>query len=165
MMKMNQGEFFKEFVQRTRYNYEVLVRGEQYNITALVNSIIGLLIFPKEIKVDIHSNSDLEQVLLEMVGYLIPPYDTEENKKCEKIVQHMRNAVAHANILFEGESPSMKSKEQEVKYVIFKDFRILDYMQDIKEQNFELNLPVQLLEKFLLTYSEQFLTQKNVLTF
>jgi hypothetical protein len=97
-----------EFALRTRKNLEAIdhlltVGHEVYEITQLVNSTLGLLVFPQQAYVDQIPHTPLKE--LERDGWHIPKvtggFDQAEN--LNQLIRYLRNAIAHFNIKFIGD--------------------------------------------------------------
>jgi hypothetical protein len=95
-----------DFADRTRSNLEVLKRaqasGERvYEVTALVNSLLGLLVFPQQRFVDSIPETPLGD--LRAQGWPVPTIegDFEQARNLRELIRYLRNAVAHFNLKFE----------------------------------------------------------------
>lgn len=98
------------FAKRTRKNFEHIERvrkeADVHVITQLANSLFGLIVFPweKEVK------KRLEEMKLDAPGW--PRWAEWEDLKgdchtLDRLIKHLRNAIAHGRILFEFESPDL----------------------------------------------------------
>ena len=106
-MNYNHEDLLADFASRTLHNLQ-LIRGikhrqpqaQAYEVTQLINSMLGLLVFPKEKYLDEIPEKTLEELKAE--GWPIPEvrsgYDQVPNLR--KFLSMMRNAVAHFNIEF-----------------------------------------------------------------
>lgn len=97
----------KDFATRTRKNLETIrelkdsdAEGEIYEVTQLINSLLGLLVFPRQefmTAIPRTSLSDLEEA-----GWSIPtvvgsgPQVTDLNQ----LVSYLRHAISHFNLRF-----------------------------------------------------------------
>lgn len=95
----------QDFAQRTQANLDAIRRlraeGQPvYEVTQLMNSLLGLLVFPKEKFFEVLPNMPLNQLKRE--GWPVPvisgPYRQARNLK--QLIRFLRNAVAHFNIEF-----------------------------------------------------------------
>lgn len=98
----------RDFAERTRKNLDMLRRLQNenpdleiYEVTQLVNSLLGLLVFPQQS----YFNSIPETPLEELVdqGWPVPevigPYP--QAKDLKELVRYLRNGIAHFNIKFQ----------------------------------------------------------------
>lgn len=106
-MNYDHEHLLADFAKRTRHNLQ-LIREVQasesekqaFEVTQLINSMLGLLVFPKERYLDDLPDKTLDELRTE--GWPIPevhPSFTEpENLK--RFLGYMRNAIAHFNLEF-----------------------------------------------------------------
>lgn len=98
---MSNFDLEDEFIARTQKNLRAIEclkekGGEVYEVTQLLNSMLGLLIFPKEIfskKIQ-----DKSWDLMDKEGWPLPSGDHAKVLGLKQLVRNMRNAVAHFNI-------------------------------------------------------------------
>ena len=102
---MNYGKNNKEviynYILRTRENYFAIKKyGSEFEVTQLINSLIGLLIIPNEAETlrIIDEELFLDEELIE--NY--PQYYAAEVPDAREFIRHLRNAVAHYGITFKG---------------------------------------------------------------
>jgi hypothetical protein len=105
--EMDYQNLVRDFIQRTRKNLEYIEKAhatdpsaEVYEVTQLINSLLGLIVFPKE-QYFLHiPETPLEDLAAK--GWKIP--DVKGNfskiKNLRQLMQYMRNAVAHSNLEF-----------------------------------------------------------------
>lgn len=148
---MKYEEFVADFAERTFENLMLVCdkktqSGEGYEVTQLINSFTGLLIFPKEKdkKEDLDSwkkeliefpkHSKVEQAY--DAGVNAAPhgeyYRPSGSSKYFRLVYHLRNAVAHENVVvhdshigpmssvegFKFTDYNPNNKEQEISFVL-----------------------------------------------
>ena len=93
-----------DFATRTRENLETLRRshanGPTYEVTQLINSLLGLLVFPQQEFVDEIPKTTISE--LEAGGWPIPmvPAPFEQVSNLQELIKYLRNAVAHFNLKF-----------------------------------------------------------------
>jgi len=98
-------EFIKDFAERTKANLEFIEgrakRGDTvFEVTQLINSTLGLLVFPKEQymrKIPDTSLAELEEQgwpRIKVVEGKLP----EDN--LQQLMRYLRNGIAHCNIEF-----------------------------------------------------------------
>lgn len=105
---MNYDDLLKDFTKRTKRNLAVIEelheKGEEvYEVTQLVNSCLGLLVFPKERFIQEIPETPLEQ--LEQEGWPIPKLtgNFPQARNLRELIRYLRNAIAHFNIEFIGD--------------------------------------------------------------
>lgn len=95
----------RSFAARTRINLEFIEKQQQlgqdvYEVTQLINSLLGLLIFPQQRFLDAIPKTPLKE--LEAQGW--PEIQiTQGQSECQTLydlVRYLRNGVAHCNIRF-----------------------------------------------------------------
>lgn len=100
-----------------------------YEVTHLLNSLVSLLIIPKETfytskSKGIEDNAISERLLIQLRQSI---EDNAKNKdeilpiKLNEIIRHMRNAICHGNIMFRGEKPPRDSDPVIVRAIEFGD--------------------------------------------
>ena len=154
----NGKEFFvKDFYRRTLMNLE-RYNGE-YDVTFLINSMVGLLIVPKE---KFFASEELldryvDAQILERVRSCIKKnlVDKEDNpnKSLEKIIRHLRNAVSHGRMTILGEMPVRKGELVPIGSINFIDKG--KYKDNASKKwvytYFEMEINVELLKEFCCT--------------
>lgn len=94
-------ELEDEFIVRTETNLRAIEnlrkQGEHvYEVTQLINSLLGLLVYPREVFFD-----DIPIVTRETMkkdGWPLPDEEISQIQCLSALVKNMRNAVAHFNI-------------------------------------------------------------------
>ena len=110
-------DFVSDFAERTLANLEKIENEKsddaKYEVTQLINSLLGLIVFPKERKV---MDDEWGKALAKYIK--IPPkFNVEENK----IIQHMRNAISHSHIFFESGNILDKNGKKQITSIKFFD--------------------------------------------
>ena len=105
---MNYESVIRDFAERTRKNLRAIEDlqakgGEAYEVTQLVNSMLGLLVFPRERFLDQIPQTSLSD--LEADGWPVPKVvgDFPQARDLRELIRYLRNAIAHSNIEFIGE--------------------------------------------------------------
>ena len=105
---MNYESVIRDFAERTRKNLRAIEDlqakgGEAYEVTQLVNSMLGLLVFPRERFLDKIPQTSLSD--LEADGWPVPKVvgDFPQARDLRELIRYLRNAIAHFNIEFIGE--------------------------------------------------------------
>lgn len=106
---MDYHSLVEDFARRTRSNLEALHRLQQngtevFEVTALVNSMLGLLVFPQQAYVDQLPEVSLEELARE--GWPMPRVvcQTKEVANLRQLVRVLRNAISHFNIEFDSDN-------------------------------------------------------------
>lgn len=106
---MNYHTLIEDFARRTRSNLLALRNlqnsgVEVFEVTALVNSMLGLLVFPQQSYVNGLPEVPLEELACEgwPIPHVLDGYPQVANLK--QLVRHLRNAIAHFHIKFETDS-------------------------------------------------------------
>lgn len=101
-------EVIRDFADRTRKNLhaidELQAEGrEVYEATQLINSTLGLLVFPQQEYVDRIPETSLHE--LRQNGWPVPTCrkEAEQVQNLNQLIRYLRNAVAHFNIEFIGD--------------------------------------------------------------
>ena len=119
-MNYDHEKLLSDFANRTRQNLQLIreiretqPEREAYEVTQLVNSMLGLLVFPKEHYLDEIPNKTLDELKNE--GWPIPEvrHGLTEAKDLKDFLRLMRNAIAHFNVEFaqneKGEITGLKA--------------------------------------------------------
>ena len=138
------SEFLKDFVLRTKANISMCQ--SPYEVTQLVNSLIGLLILPKEQYYQNIQDDMINSQLLTTIKQKITINSPEKNYNLKQIVRRLRNAIAHFNIECKADIET-----HEIDHIIFSDF---DHGNDSQTPNFQISLSVDLMKKFVYQFSE-----------
>ena len=155
MMYASETEYVREYIDRTKWNYNFIKRvSDSFEVTQLINSMVGLLIIPKERYLDQITDNLIDQGLLDKMIRCIRKDDYSDTT-LRGIVKHMRNAVAHGRIEFRAEKPPLNGLPIIIHSVVFKD------QTNPKQPSkyFEIDIKADLLEKFLLAFADGMQTQ------
>lgn len=146
MMPATEKEFIRDYIERTKLNYERLKAGP-YEVTQLINSAIGLLIIPEQKLYDKITNKMIsKQLLNELIVHIqINTYDKQPNLKI--IARHLRNSVAHARLELKAQEQPEFDKPLLIESVIFHEMRMA-------EKSFQIELPIETLEQFFYAFSD-----------
>lgn len=147
MMYVSKETFIKEFAERTKANYQRLRTGP-YEITQLINSMIGLLIIPEQRVYDKISDSLLDKQLLNKLkdSSCLKRYTYPKQLNLQQICRHLRNAIAHSHIDFKAIQPPILTDPITIESILFSDTDGTHY--------FEMQLSAALLEEFLFAFSD-----------
>lgn len=102
---MEYQHLIEDFASRTRDNLRCInalkASGiEVYEVTALVNSMLGLLVFPQQRYIDSIPETSIAE--LANRGWPIPTVvgDFPQVRNLRQLVRHLRNAISHFNVEF-----------------------------------------------------------------
>lgn len=124
-----------------------------YEITQLINSLIGLLVFPQQGYYDVlkYNESTIEREMSTLYNYINKGYKKdvysntydEDRKKIYNVLRHMRNSTCHNRMGIKPESANGK----EITHICFRD-------EDKENHQFKLTIDVNDLEKILIEISD-----------
>ncbi|PQV63899.1 hypothetical protein B1R32_108110 [Abditibacterium utsteinense] len=106
-MNYDHEKLLADFADRTLHNLQLMreiqktqPEAKAFEVTQLINSLLGLLVFPKERYLDGIPEKTWEQLKAE--GWLIPNVRSgcEPPPNLKEFLRLMRNAIAHFNIEF-----------------------------------------------------------------
>ncbi len=143
---MEYKKLLKDFIERTRENHYSYTGN--YEVTNLINSSLGLFVFPEQKFFENISDNFISQELLdELKSNTENEYDEEKNLK--NICKHIRNGVAHFHLKFEA-------KNNEISKII-----ISDKPPKSEIYKFKISFSTVLLEKFFFEFSQAILDDTN----
>jgi hypothetical protein len=106
---MDYQALIEDFARRTRSNLKALRQLQEsgvqvFEVTALINSMLGLLVFPQQSYIDQLPEVSLQE--LAAAGWPIPEIhgNYPQVKNLKQLVRHLRNAISHFNIEFEPDN-------------------------------------------------------------
>ena len=117
---MSNFDLEDEFIARTQKNLIAIEclkeKGvEVYEVTQLLNSMLGLLIFPKERRLYEKIQPKSWDTMVEE-GWPLPSGDNAHVSDLEELIRHMRNAVAHCKF-------NLTTDHDEISSIEFRNFR------------------------------------------
>lgn len=141
MQFLRPDKIMPEFVDRTLKN----LRSQRslYDVTQFINSLVGLLILPKESAFDSIEDSDVSASLLQEIQNKVTickKGDQDEKKDLRNIVKHLRNGICHWHVDFYGSNYIEK-------------IQIQDFTPNSQIQTFNGQFEVELLKKFVFEFS------------
>ena len=115
---MSNFDLEDEFIARTQKNLKAIKclkqkGGEVYEVTQLLNSMLGLLIFPKERRLYEKIQPKSWDTMVEE-GWPLPSGDNAHVSDLEELIRHMRNAVAHCKF-------NLTTDHDEISSIEFRD--------------------------------------------
>lgn len=147
------------------------VSSDFFEVTQLINSMIGLLVFPEQSYYRLLSNKqeDLEKEYPTLFKYVVgnrgdyrntyfedDEYSIPEKANPQNLIRHLRNSVAHRKISIFPVNGRLGDDTNIIKAVTFKDSRkrpikFSDGTRKLgQEENFELTVDVKDFEQFLM---------------
>ena len=114
---MSNFDLEDEFIARTQKNLRAIEclkekGGEVYEVTQLLNSMLGLLIFPRARFFE--KIQDKSWDLMDKEGWPLPSGDNAHVSDLEELIRHMRNAVAHCKF-------NLTTDHDEISSIEFRD--------------------------------------------
>ena len=105
---MEYTDLVKDFVSRTRANLEFIRNQDKssdvYEVTQLINSMLGLLVFPQQKYINEIPETPLQE--LEKEGWPMPKmvgkFPPAPNLR--QLIRYLRNAISHFNMRFLSDS-------------------------------------------------------------
>ena len=101
---MMSEDVIRDFAERTRLNLRAIERLETdghdvYEVTQLVNSTLGLLVFPQQEFVDRIPETPLTELVRD--GWPVPTVrrGADRVNNLNQLIRYLRNAIAHFNIV------------------------------------------------------------------
>lgn len=147
-----------------RRNYTI---DNTYEVTQLVNSLVGLLVFPEQKKYKYMDKKEsdlplklpiLNKCVTEDKSFVLDYYIKKtgglEEKSPSNILRHMRNAVGHERIMIHPQNARLENGQNQITAIVFQDEE--EYEKDgrhIKNQ-FRLKVSVNDLEALLMEISD-----------
>lgn len=144
---MEERKFIRDHAKRSRENYELLKSGGSAT-TALIDSLIGLLILPSqelfnEIAGDMLDDGALLEEILSETTFL-----SSTPRSLYKLAEHLRNSIAHKAVTVSAEKLPEPGRPVSVNWLKFKD-------QNRRESTvFQIEITVEGVEKFFYAFSE-----------
>ncbi len=147
MMYAKGNDFIKDFAARTKENLTALSNGP-YEVTQLISSTVGLLIFPEQKQFNRISDSLIDTKLLDCMKNSIVLNTYRKPINLQEICRHMRNAISHSSLEFEAEKPVITTDPLTVNSVIFKD------TDQRSGEHIKIKITIDLLREFLFSFSD-----------
>ena len=153
--------FIKDFVVRTNRNLEYIEEkkengDEVYEVTQLVNSFLGLIVFPKEKAGEqIRRISDI-QTIIDDIEFEVRRNTYSYKRRdinLKNFLYHIRNAIAHGGVEF------FHDESNEIHSISFYDY-IRNKRGTIRE-NFYIVMDISQIREFVKLFSEKFIETYN----
>ena len=154
MMYKKPEKFEKDFIVRTKSLLDNYSR--DYDVTLFINCMLGLLVIPKEKHPNLLTNDIIPPDMLERI---VKCCRKKKEKELKEIIRHLRNAVAHGNIVFEAEKAPNGTVGTTIARITFFDGKLYDEQNKpikITRSNapFKFEIDYKLLKEFVLVFSD-----------
>ena len=181
MSGYNMKCFATDFADRTKTNYEIVKksRDNHYEVTQLINSLLGLIVIPTEafydeIIADIISKSKkvemfrkyndqikkIDNIICESIENKKYYNDYSEEENAITVIKHIRNSIAHGGnegLMFYPIN-EMESGENKIKSIIFYDNnKYISKFNNVEHSyEFYIELTIGQLKKLVVSISNLF---------
>lgn len=151
-MQYDKQNFLKDFINRTLINLEYIQQAEKqgkevYEVTQLVNSCLGLIVFLQQYGDELITDADICPIFLkELKESVIENTYTKDKKKDRReanfnnILYHLRNAISHGKLDFKNEE---HNGQMQICSIEFEDKR----KKEGKTEKFIIKLSIEQIEK------------------
>lgn len=149
-----------DFINRTKaiiqqYDSFQIVEKEKYEVTLLLNCLIGLLILPQQHWFDSLPTDIVSQKEWGINPKHISSIKDGETKNVKNVARHLRNSIAHYNFkVFENKSKDISS-------IKFEDFLPADKKTKEKIKTFEATIPISCIRQFTTKITDTFANEMN----
>ena len=104
-------EFVIDFARRTRSNLEYIEAAEErgesvYEVTQLANSLLGLLVFPREHYMQTVPDTPLSELVERGWPDIRPTHGQLPQDTLRQLMRMLRNSIAHCNVEFVADQDS-----------------------------------------------------------
>lgn len=137
MSMIEDDALVKEFARRTRDNLFRIEQDGDYEVTQLINSLLGLLVIPEQKCFEKLSKVSMDSDFIKQLQFKITKNSySNEDINLEFIARHLRNAICHGGIKFIGDGKNMIVKvlfTDDYKGKVFSvelDFKDIHYLID-----------------------------------
>ena len=102
---MDYQSVIRDFANRTRKNLDFIDQSKEnssevFEVTQLVNSLLGLLVFPQQRYFDSIPPKSLDELIEEGWPEVRVEGDFKKHKDLKELMRYLRNAVSHFNLEF-----------------------------------------------------------------
>lgn len=153
MMSVDKKQREIDFVNRTKYNLDLLIGFSNFDVTALINSCVGLFIYLKENHYAEIKDNLINKVLLDKLLDCV-----EKDKKGYAVVnnlkdfcRHLRNAITHGHFDFIEEKSTCVNEYNIIHSVWFEDY------DQNGNMTAKITIPVETLKEFMYAFSDAML--------
>ena len=149
-MEYAKGPLFAvDFANRTKENL-ALLGNSPYDVTQFINSLIGLLIIPREYGYEFINDALLDSKLRDAIFQKVVENNYPEGTTLKSVLTHMRNAVCHSRMKFHVDTAGAEAVSKDIKIIEFRDRKT----QDGNTYQFLMEIPIELLHDFVFAFLE-----------
>lgn len=151
MQFVKKEKIMPQYIDRSIENLLYIENSQSanYEVTQLINSLLGLLILPNEERYVKIENSDISSATLSYIQQkttlCLDKNMQKEDNSLKNIVRHLRNSACHFRIKFCGNN--------EIEKIRFQDFD-KDKITKKSTKNFEAELDIKLLRAFVVEFGK-----------
>lgn len=145
----NREEFAEEFAKRTIDNYNSYTG--TYEITQLINSLLGMLVIPKETFARKVNNRIIDSIVLNQLQSMVEEYcvnGIDKIPSLDSILVSIRNALCHGQVNFVCEKLPKINKPEKITAIEF----INDYSNGDYDIYFKAVIDIKTLELLVIEY-------------
>ena len=154
MMFASNDDFVKDFVERTILNYRFLEKGP-YEVTALINSAIGVIILPYEKGKIRFTDGFIGKDLVEKLKQCSSKNTYVKPLDFYQILRHLRNGFAHQNWEAVAEKSPINDDPLEIDSIKLYD------KNPITNESIDFNIKIELLREFFIKFSNAVISYFN----
>lgn len=137
--------FIKDFIFRTKENINHV--NHPYEVTQLINSLIGLLVLPKEKYYNNIKDTMIDHKLLNDIKKCIEINNSHKRCNLKYIVRRIRNSIAHFHIECKADKNTL-----EIDKIVFSDY---DNGNNTNIPDFRISFTVELVKDFVDQFSDE----------
>jgi len=147
-----------DFVNRTKtiieqYDKLELAKAEKFEVTLLLNCLVGLLILPQQNWFD-----SLPTDLVSQKEWGISPNHIstikEKTRNVKDVARHLRNSISHYRF------KAFENKSDDISSIKFEDFEVNKKTKE-KVKTFEATIPVSCLRQFTTKLTNTFVSEMD----
>ena len=145
----------QDFARRTIINLEIIkdykanTKGEVYEVTQLINSMLGLLVLPREHFIDEIPETPLKDLENEGWPRIQQSTKYDQCNTLRALIKNLRNAIAHFNVEFRT-----GVDEEIVGLCVWDEYTNRKKNRKEKIRHWEAEMTLETLEKFARCFSD-----------
>lgn len=141
-------QFAADFTARTKENLAQL--NSTYDVTQLINSLVGLLIIPRDYGFKYINDDLLDPILKNAIFQKVVENSYPDGTTLKSVLTHMRNAVCHSRMKFHVDKAGAEAAAKDIKIIEFRDSK----KEDGRIYRFHMEISVDLLREFIFAFSD-----------
>lgn len=149
MIAVNEKNRELDFIRRTKDNYLSFKDCGKYEVTLLINSSLGLFIYPKEKYFDFIEDNFFEQEFVDEMLNCYKELNNDNDDHLNHFCRHLRNSIAHGNFDFLEEGSNYKNDYNIIKSIIFEDYDEEGILVA------KIEITIKLLSKFFIKFADK----------